>query len=224
MRTVIVWTALAGALLGGAASQEVPSADAVLAELKAGNAHHASKHYVHPHQTAARQRELAGGQHPHAAILSCADSRVAPEIVFDQGLGDLFDVRVAGNVAGDAEAASLEYAAEHLHCPLIVVMGHQKCGAVSAAVEGGEAPGHLPMLIAAIKPAVDAAAALSGDRVENAVRINVQNVVRQLRDGTPMLSEAAAKGHLRIVGAVYSLDSGSIEWLPDAAAQKTSAK
>jgi carbonic anhydrase len=206
-----------------AVQDAMPSADAVITELKEGNAHHAAKRYLHPHQTAARQRELVGGQHPHAAILSCADSRVSPEIVFDQGLGDLFDVRIAGNVAGDTEMASLEYAAEHLHCPLVVVMGHQKCGAVSAAVEGGEAPGHLPVLIAAIKPAVDAAAALAGDRVENAVRINVQNVVRLLQN-TPVLAEASERAHLKIVGAVYSLDTGKVDWLADGAAQKTSEK
>jgi carbonic anhydrase len=204
--------------VAGAAREAVPSADAVLAELKAGNEHHAAKRYAHPHLTAARQRELASGQHPHAAILSCADSRVAPEIVFDQGLGDLFDVRVAGNVAGDAELASLEYASEHLNVPLIVVMGHQKCGAVSAAVEGGEAGGHLPTLLNAIKPAVEKAAALPGDRVANAVRINVENVVRQLRESKPVLAEAASKGHVRIVGAVYSLDTGKVDWLPAAAA------
>jgi carbonic anhydrase len=169
---------------------------------------------VHPHLTSARQRELAAGQHPHAAILSCADSRVAPEIVFDQGLGDLFDVRVAGNIAADAELASLEYAAEHLACPLIVVMGHQRCGAVSAAVAGGEAAGHLPALLAAIKPAVLKAATLSGDRVDNAVRLNVENVVRQLRESTPVLAKMTAEGHIRIVGAVYSLDTGKVAWLP----------
>src|SRR6476659_7469970 len=141
-----------------AASQEAsPSAEAALPELKAGNAHHAGKRYQHPHQTAARQRELASGQHPHAIVLSCADSRVAPEIIFDQGLGDLFDVRVAGNVAGDAEIASIEYAASHLHVPVLVVVGHQHCGAVSAAAEGGEAEGHLPALLAMIRPAVEAA-------------------------------------------------------------------
>jgi len=196
------------------AAQQAPSADAVVSELNSGNAHHVSKRYAHPHLTAARQRELASGQHPHAAVLSCADSRVAPEIVFDQGLGDLFDVRVAGNIAGDAELASLEYAAEHLHVPLIVVMGHQKCGAVSAAVEGGEAPGHLPILIAAIKPAVEKAATLPGDRVDTAVRINVENVVRQLRDGTPVLTGLCSTGRLRVIGAVYSLDTGKVAWLP----------
>jgi carbonic anhydrase len=197
-----------------AAQNAVPTADAVLAELKAGNEHHVNKRYSHPHQTAARQRELSSGQHPHACILSCADSRVAPEILFDQGLGDLFDVRVAGNVAGDAEIASIEYAAEHLSVPLVVVMGHQKCGAVTAALEGGEAHGHLPSLVNAIRPAVEQASKLQGDRLDNAIKINVENVVNQLRTSQPVLAALVSKGQLRIVGAVYSLDTGRVEWLP----------
>jgi carbonic anhydrase len=110
--------------------------DAALAELKTGNDHHVQHRYQHPHETVERQRELVKGQHPHAEILSCADSRVPPEIIFDQGLGDLFVVRVAGNIATDAELASLEYGAAHLQIPLLVVMGHEHCGAVTAAVEG----------------------------------------------------------------------------------------
>ena len=191
-----------------------PSAAEVLAELKAGNEHHATKHYQHPHQTAARQRELTTTQHPHATILSCADSRVAPEIVFDQGLGDLFDVRVAGNIAGDAEIASIEYAADHLGVPVLVVLGHQRCGAVTAAAEPGEAPGHLPVLIAAIRPAVEQARGMPGDTIDNAVRINVENVVRQLTGSQPVLAGLTAAGRLQVVGAVYSLDTGKIEWLP----------
>ena len=191
-----------------------PSAADVLAELKAGNEHHATKHYQHPHQTAARQRELTTTQHPHATILSCADSRVAPEIVFDQGLGDLFDVRVAGNIAGDAEIASIEYAADHLGVPVLVVLGHQRCGAVTAATEPGEAPGHLPVLIAAIRPAVEQARGMPGGTIDNAVRINVENVVRQLTGSQPVLAGLTAAGRLQVVGAVYSLDTGKIEWLP----------
>jgi len=191
-----------------------PSAAEVLAELKAGNEHHATKHYQHPHQTAARQRELTTTQHPHATILSCADSRVASEIVFDQGLGDLFDVRVAGNIAGDAEIASIEYAADHLGVPVLVVLGHQRCGAVTAATEPGEAPGHLPVLIAAIRPAVEQARGMPGDTIDNAVRINVENVVRQLTGSQPVLAGLTAAGRLQVVGAVYSLDTGKIEWLP----------
>jgi len=203
------------ALIADVSVQDKPPAAAdVLAELKAGNEHHATKHYQHPHQTAARQRELTTTQHPHATILSCADSRVAPEIVFDQGLGDLFDVRVAGNIAGDAEIASIEYAADHLGVPVLVVLGHQRCGAVTAAAEPGEAPGHLPVLIAAIRPAVEEARGMPGDTIDNAVRINVENVVRQLTGSQPVLAGLTAAGRLQVVGAVYSLDTGKIEWLP----------
>jgi carbonic anhydrase len=201
------------------AQEKTPSPDAVLSDLRAGNARFVAKQFKRPHQTDARQHELASGQSPEAAILTCADSRVPPEIVFDQGLGDLFDVRVAGNVARDTEIASLEYAAEHLHCPVIVVMGHQKCGAVSAAAEAGTPPGHLPALVDAIRPAIDAASKMPGDKIDNAVHINVQNVVAQLRGTTPILSEAASAGHLKIVGAVYSLDTGKVEWLPDPGAK-----
>jgi len=195
------------------AQQALPSADAVLAELKAGNAHFVAKKYEHPHQTAARQQALAASQSPHCAILTCADSRVPPELVFDQGLGDIFDVCVAGNTAGDDAVASLEYAAEHLHVPLIVVMGHTHCGAVSAAVEGGTLPGKLPGLIAELRPAVEQSAHEPGDRIENAVRDNVALVVKQLLAAKPVLSELVATGKMRIVGAVYSLETGKVDWL-----------
>jgi len=195
------------------ARESLPSADAVLAELKAGNAHHVAKKYERPHQTAARQQALASSQSPHCAILTCADSRVPPETIFDKGLGDIFDVRVAGNVAGDDEVASLEYAAEHLHVPLVVVMGHTHCGAVSAALEGGTLSGKLPDLIAALRPAVEQSAHEPGDRLDNAVRDNVVHVVEQLRAAKPVLSELVATGKLRIVGAVYSLETGKVEWL-----------
>jgi carbonic anhydrase len=189
-------------------------ADSVLAALEAGNRRHVSARYRHPHQTASRRHELARGQLPNAVILTCADSRVPPEIVFDQGLGDLFVVRVAGNIATDAEIASIEYAVEHLHASLVVVMGHQACGAVAAAVEGGEAPGHLPTLIDAIRPAVDKARKLPGNLTDNAIRTNAEMVVEQLRSSHPVLAEAVTAGTVRIVGAVYSLDTGAVTWLP----------
>lgn len=193
------------------ASHGTLTPETVLAELKAANEHHVSHRYTHPHQTPARQRELVQGQHPHAVILSCSDSRVPPEVVFDQGLGDLFVVRVAGNVAGDHELASVEYAVEHLHCPLVVVLGHQSCGAVTAAVEGGHAPGHLPALLEAIQPAVDKARKVSGNLVENAVDTNVDLAVDEVR-ASPVLAGPLAKGELRVVGAVYSLDTGKVAW------------
>ena len=185
----------------------------MLADLKAGNDRHVAKKYEHPHQTPARQHELASGQHPGATILACADSRVPPEILFDQGLGDLFVVRVAGNIAADDELASIEYGAEHLNVPLIVVLGHQKCGAVTAAVEGGEAPGHLPALMKLLAPAVEKSKGMAGDRVDNAVRLNVQQVVTQLRGSRPILGDLVAKGTVRVVGGVYSLDTGRVDWL-----------
>ena len=207
--------ALGVAILGSAPAAPVLTAESALRELKAGNEHHVQNRYTDPHRSSSRRQELAKGQHPHAIVLSCADSRVPPEIVFDRGLGDLFTVRVAGNIAGDAEIASIEYAVEHLHAPLVVVMGHQSCGAVAAAIEGGEAPGHLPALIAAIRPAVEKARGLPGNLSENAVRLNVERVVHELRSTKPVLSELVESGKLRIVGAVYSLDSGRVTWLPD---------
>jgi carbonic anhydrase len=191
------------------------TAESALAELKDGNEHHWRHQYQHPHETATRQRELTSGQYPHAEVLSCSDSRVPPEIIFDQGLGDLFVIRVAGNVATDTEMGSLEYGAAHLHIPLIVVLGHEKCGAVTATVEGGPPEGHIAALVNLIKPAVEKTRGLPGDPVANAVRSNVELVVKQLRSSTPILSELVAHGKLKIVGAVYSLDTGKVSWLPD---------
>ena len=210
--TLFASLALVGA---GHKSEDKVTADSALAELSAGNAHHVAHRYQHPHETANRQRELVSGQNPHAEILSCSDSRVPPEVIFDQGLGDLFIVRVAGNVASDTELGSLEYGAEHLHVPLLVVLGHQHCGAVTAAVEGGEAEGHIAALVKLLRPAVEETRKLPGDPVENAVKANVEMVAKQLRTSTPVLAELVAQGKLRVVGALYSLDTGKVTWLPD---------
>src|SRR5512133_139061 len=145
------------------------TADSAIAELKVGNKHHVQHQYRHPHQTALRQNELTSGQHPHAEILGCSDSRVPPEIIFDQGLGDLFVVRVAGNVATDVEVGSLEYGAEHLHIPLLVVLGHEQCGAVTAAIQGAPPEGHISALVNLIEPAAEKSRGLRGDPVANAV-------------------------------------------------------
>jgi len=196
-------------------AEEQITADSVLAELKTGNKHHVAHRYQHPHETLERQRQLVSGQHPHAEILSCSDSRVPPEIVFDQGLGDLFIVRVAGNVASDTEIGSLEYGAEHLHVPLIVLLGYESCGAVTAAVRGGPPEGHIGSLVDLIKPAVEKTRGMSSDPVSNAVRMNVELVVKQLRTSTPILSELVAHGKIKIVGAVYSIETGAVTWLPD---------
>src|SRR5262245_48789572 len=118
MKWIDAGVLVAAGLLATGAQNAMPTPDAVIADLKAGNAHHVAKKYQRPNQTAERQQALASGQHPHCVILTCADSRVPPELIFDQGLGDVFDIRVAGNVAGNDEIASIEYAADHLSVPL----------------------------------------------------------------------------------------------------------
>jgi carbonic anhydrase len=205
---------LVTALVTAHNSEEKVTSDSALAELKAGNQHHVAHRYSHPHETAERQRQLTAEQNPHAEILSCADSRVPPEIIFDQGLGDLFVVRVAGNVASETELASLEYGAEHLHIPLLVVLGHQHCGAVTAAVKGGEQLGHISALVDLLRPAVEKSRGMTGDAVDNAVKTNVELVVNQLRSSTPVLAQLVNEGKLKIVGGIYSLETGKVTWLP----------
>jgi carbonic anhydrase len=146
--------------------------DQALSALLAGNQRFVSGRTNHPDQKMSRVKELAKTQHPFAAVLGCADSRVDPDIIFDQGLGDLFPVRVAGNIVDDAVLGSLEYAVEHLQCPLIVVLGHEGCGAVTAAVNGGEPGTHITFLVDAIAPALAQAKALPGDLISNTVRLN----------------------------------------------------
>ena len=163
-----------------------------------------------------RRTELAKTQHPFAAIVSCSDSRVPPEIVFDQGLGDLFVVRVAGNVINDEGLGSIEYAVDHLGTRLILVLGHQRCGAVDAAKQTiaakGKAPGHIQSLVTAIKPAVEATAK---DDLETTIKANVKNVVQALRSSTPILKAEVDSGKIQVVGGYYSLDTGAVTFLDE---------
>ena len=167
-------------------------------------------------QAAKRRAELATSQHPFAAIVSCSDSRVPPEIVFDQGLGDLFIVRVAGNVINDEGLGSIEYSVDHLGTRLILVLGHQSCGAVKAAKETiaakTKAPGHIESLVTAIKPAVEATAK---DDLDTTIKANVKNVVRALHSSTPILKTKADSGEVSVVGATYSLDTGVVTFLDE---------
>lgn len=190
-----------------------PSADAALKMLLDGNQRYVANRLTHPHQDTARRGEVAKSQHPFAAVLSCSDSRVPPEVVFDEGVGDLFTVRVAGNVATDDVVASLEYAVAHLGPKLIVVLGHERCGAVDATMKGGIPEGHLNALVDRIKPATDAVKGKAGDTLDLAVRRNVANVVKQLQTTQPILAKDVASGAIKIVGARYDLDSGLVEIL-----------
>jgi carbonic anhydrase len=193
-----------------------------LERLEGGNRRYASAALTHPNQTPARRAEEAKGQHPIAVVVSCSDSRVPPEIVFDQGLGDLFVVRTAGNRLDDLVLASIEYGVEHLGCGLVVVLGHERCGAVTAAVEAAahsaeaktenpEATGsHVPVLIRTMSDAVAATASMPGDKVENAMIENVRIVVKGVTAESPYLAARVRAGALKVVGARYDLDSGKV--------------
>lgn len=195
-----------------------------------GNARFSDGAVVAPRRDEARRCELAAGQHPAAAILSCADSRVPVELLFDQGIGDLFAVRVAGNVASPAEVASLEYAVEQLQAPLIVVMGHTKCGVLRAAVDGTPTDGAMGQLLAEVRPAADEARrALPRDANANAlvsaaVRANVRLAARNLVARSETIASAVKGGRVRVECAVYDLLSGSVQWLEDDGAPLVSAR
>jgi carbonic anhydrase len=195
-------------------AEDATKADVNLQKLLDGNKRYAAGASSHPNQTPARRAELAKGQAPFAIVLTCSDSRVSPEMIFDQGLGDLFVVRVAGNTLDNASLGSIEYAAEHLKSPLVLVLGHSKCGAVTAAAGGGHAPGHIHTLVKAIAPAIQAAKGQPGDAIDNAARASVKATVQQLRQAEPIVGELVKAGKLKVVGARYDLETGCVELLP----------
>jgi carbonic anhydrase len=191
-------------------------ADQALARLMEGNARYARNKERHPDETLAWRRELQAAQHPFAVILSCSDSRVPPELIFDQGLGDLFVIRVAGNIIGDDELASIEYAVQHLHTNLIMVLGHEKCGAVTAAVQGETEPGHLKFVVSAIQPSVEEIRDFPGDKLHNCVLANARRVALQIRESEPVLRELVEKRSAKVAAADYTLDSGKVTLLKNA--------
>ena len=160
-----------------------------------------------PRREAERRFETAGGQFPYAVILTCSDSRVPPEIIFDEGIGDLFVVRVAGDVTDDLVTGSIEYAAQHLSVPLVVVLGHNNCGAVNAACSEGSPGGHTGSFIDAIRTAMNRSAGSEGDDFVDA---NVRYVVETLKDSEPVLKPLVDGGQLSILGAHYDLNSGKV--------------
>ncbi|MDX2096500.1 MAG: carbonic anhydrase [Leptolyngbyaceae cyanobacterium bins.59] len=184
--------------------------DQALQKLMQGNQRHLAGKAKHPEYTLTRLQEVAKGQKPFAIILGCADSRVPPELLFDQGLGSLFVIRVAGNIVDDSVLGSMEYAAAELKAPLIMVLGHERCGAVNATLTGGELPGHIGKLAEAIKPALARMKKSPGDALDDAVRANVQWVVEQIKSSQPILSNLHAEKKLKIVGARYDLDEGRV--------------
>jgi carbonic anhydrase len=192
------------------------SGDAARQRLVAGNARYvAGKPLRLDHSS--RREAVAPAQMPFAIVLGCSDSRVPPEILFDQGLGDIFTIRVAGNIADDLALGSMEYAVEHFATPLIVVLGHERCGAVSAAVaavaSGVMPPPHVASLVTALQPAVEASKGMLGDPVENAITTHVRRTVAALKTTGPVLADAVDHGRLMIVGAEYHLASGRVGFM-----------
>ena len=196
--------------------QNVLSPDASLERLLKGNSRYVEGVSLR-HDFKHEREALVGGQNPYAAILSCADSRIAPEYAFDSGRGDLFVCRVAGNFATDEVIASMEYAVAVLGVPLILVLGHESCGAVDAAIKSLKddkaLPGHMPSLVTGIAPAVKAVAQQAGDVLGKAIRQNVIDNVGKLGSATPILGAAVEQRKLRVVGGVYGLSDGRVEMM-----------
>jgi carbonic anhydrase len=189
----------------------------LLQVLMDGNKRFASGNPERPRSDAMRRRELVGGQRPIAAILGCADSRVPPELIFDQGLGDLFVIRVAGNLADDTDLGSLEYAVAHLDVQLIIVLGHENCGAVSAAVEFADSGGIPEGYLASVLDPIDPVAAKPGlpfeARVNETARRHALKMADAVRNAGPTLRTHAASGELKVVAAMYRLADGRIDFL-----------
>ena len=185
--------------------------DQVTERLKNGNANFVADKLDGKLQDSQRKNELANGQQPHTIVLSCADSRVVPEFTFDAGLGELFVVRVAGNIANTSSIASIEYAVAHLGSKVIIVLGHQNCGAVTAAINGGDNGSNLNHLLAHIEPAVSSSK--EGASVNEVVKTNAKLNATELVNRSSIIKNAVDTGSLKVVSAYYKLDSGKIDFL-----------
>jgi carbonic anhydrase len=194
--------------------QNALSPEAALHELMEGN-HRYVQGLTRRHDFRSERAALAGGQNPYVGLLSCADSRVAPEFAFDSFRGDLFVVRVAGNFLNDDNLASFEYGVAVLGTPLLMVLGHSACGAVDSTIKSVDTnttlPGHLPSLVASLAPAVQAARGIPGDLLANAIHANVKLNVERLKAATPILSKAVEDKKLLVVGGYYNLGSGVVD-------------
>ncbi len=186
------------------------SPDAALRRLMAGNLRFVEDRPMHPNQSAERRQEILAGQHPFAVIVSCSDSRVPPELVFDAGLGDLFVIRLAGPVLNDHAIGSIEYGVVHLGVTLVVVMGHESCGAVTAAVTDSDASGHIGALVGSILPSIRDAAVDGELTIERAVLAHTEALRRELEQVDPFIAPRVREGRLRIVSAYDRMSDGRV--------------
>lgn len=190
-----------------------PTAEEVLQTLKDGNKRFVSGNLEHPNHCEESRQSLAAGQEPIATILTCADSRVPPVDIFDQGLGDLFVVRVAGNVIGDHSLGSIEYAVKHLHTPVVIVMGHRSCGAIGAVASGAALEGHIATLGPAIQTAIKSVKEIEGDLINNASKELARQIAGKIAQSEPIVAEFVQNGAVKVVPAYYDLVSGEVEFL-----------
>jgi len=213
---------------GQAVAANLSSANDALSQLKAGNDRYIKGKSIHPRfEPLEREKTAREGQTPIATILGCSDARVPPEVIFDQGFGQLFVVRVAGNVCSTAELASIEYGVKYLKTPLIVVLGHTKCGAVDGALSGQELKGSLPKLMALITPALSEVqnSGLKGAALDRAaVEANVRHSIKEILAGSPGLADKVKSGNIMIVGAVRDISKGGIDWLDTTVAHANTSK
>ncbi|OLS15977.1 MAG: carbonic anhydrase [Promethearchaeota archaeon CR_4] len=193
-----------------------PNVKQIIETLKTGNGRFVIGMRV-SNITDTRRQELLAGQHPQVSLLCCSDSRVPPELIFDRGLGEIFVVRTAGNVVDDIALGSLEYGAEHLVTPLLLVLGHTRCGAVTAAYQSPDMPGHLKKIMEEIKPAIElSSTSVRGkkeDLVSVAIKQNVNRMVKIIPERSEILQHLIGKGKLVIIGAVYHMETGEVEFL-----------
>ena len=190
-----------------------PNALEALDILKKGNARFCNGTLEHPNLCKESRENLTGGQEPFATILTCSDSRVPPVNIFDQGLGDIFVIRVAGNVISDHIMGSIEYAVAHLHTPLVIIMSHSSCGAVTAVANGVQLGGHMASLGPAIQTAIKNVKDQEGDLVNNAATEIAFLMAERIRESEPILSDLAKEGKIHIVPAYYDLESGKVDFL-----------
>jgi carbonic anhydrase len=198
----------------GSSAVQGPTAAQALSALMEGNQRFINDLMNKAHKNSDRRIEIAKGQQPFAIIVCCSDSRVPPEQVFDVGLGDIFVVRVAGNVIDDVGLGSIEYAAAHLHVPLVVVMGHERCGAVTAAISGDPAPAHVLAIVDKIQQNLAGTKPAAGDALDQAICINASAVAAQISNSAPILKDMVNAGTLKVVSMRYDLDDGSVKILP----------
>ncbi len=183
----------------------------VISRLQEGNSRFVADNLNRELQDNTRREHLTSGQEPFAIVLSCADSRVVPEMAFDAGLGELFVVRVAGNIANSSSIASIEYAVAHCGSQVIVVLGHESCGAVTAAVAGGDNGYNLNHLLSHITPAISASK--EGAAINDVVKTNAQLTVEELKNRSSIIGKAVDSGQVKIVPAYYNLDTGKVDFI-----------